>query len=246
VSDRVSIKASGLLLITTAFLFVMVFSFLAIRFGYPDVLERPASEVLPQLLDGGFQLQAVWWVYALLPLLIIPAAVGAQSSLRWGSAAAAQNGTYCAVLAALTLTLGLIRWPSLNHMLATLYATASPADRSSIEILFYGFNQYLGVYVGEQLGEIFLNGWFLFAGWAMLRHAAYPRWLGMIGMATGILGLVGMFRFATGAVDIVSEVNNLLLPLWLIVFGAALLRYGTRESGTSAHARLDERPAVPV
>jgi hypothetical protein len=36
--------------------------------------------------------------------------------------------------------------------------------------------------------------------------------------------MVGMFRNVTTAVAVVAEVNNYLLPLWMIVFGITLLR----------------------
>jgi hypothetical protein len=36
--------------------------------------------------------------------------------------------------------------------------------------------------------------------------------------------MVGMFRNVTSAVAAVAEVNNYLLPLWMIVFGITLLR----------------------
>jgi hypothetical protein len=44
-------------------------------------------------------------------------------------------------------------------------------------------------------------------------------------MATGIAGLIGMFRNVTAAVAPVAEVNNYLLPIWMIVFGVSLMRY---------------------
>jgi hypothetical protein len=34
-----------------------------------------------------------------------------------------------------------------------------------------------------------------------------------------------MFRNVTDAVGVVAEVNNYLLPVWMIVFGVGLLRY---------------------
>ena len=46
------------------------------------------------------------------------------------------------------------------------------------------------------------------------------------GAATAVLGFVGMFRNVSRVVAPVAEGNNYLLPLWMIGFGVALLRYG--------------------
>jgi len=48
--------------------------------------------------------------------------------------------------------------------------------------------------------------------------------MGVLGIVTALAGLVGMFRNVTPLVDPVAEVNNYLLPLWMIVFGVGLLR----------------------
>jgi len=67
---------------------------------------------------------------------------------------------------------------------------------------------------------------FLLSAVAMLRTPPFPRWIGWWGVATAVLGLVGMFRNVTAAVAPVAEANNYLLPLWMIGFGVALMRYG--------------------
>jgi hypothetical protein len=66
---------------------------------------------------------------------------------------------------------------------------------------------------------------FLLSATAMLaRDAGFPRWMGYLGVAAAVAGLVGMFRNVTGAVAPIAAVNNYLLPLWMIVFGLGLLR----------------------
>jgi hypothetical protein len=229
--EKQGIRLAGALLVATAIAFMAVFGILASSFNYPDVLAGSPAEVLPALLAGGTSLRVVWWIYSLLPLALIPAAVGAFDALRNERESLMRLGTYCAVLAALTLTLGLIRWPSLNHELATIYATASPEGRAAVEVVYAGFSSYLGTYIGEQLGEIFLNAWFVAAGLTMARAPRFPRWIGWFGVVAGALGFIGVFRFATGLVAPVAALNNLVLPLWLVLFGVALFRYGRRTAG---------------
>ena len=221
-SESRLIRIGAASLLVSALGFVAVFSYLAATFGYPDVLDAEPSVVLPRLLEGGVRLQVAWWLYAMLPVLLLPAAAGAFEALRSGGEGLMRLASYCAVLAALTLTLGLIRWPSLNHQLALLYSGSDPGQMAAIEVVFTSFNRYLGSYIGELLGELFLNAWFILSGVAILRISRISRWLGWAGIGVGLAGLVGMFRFATPRIEAVSELNNYLLPLWLIVFGLAL------------------------
>lgn len=93
--------------------FLVVFSWLAARFGYPDVLDQPAAEVLPKLLALGGSGRAVWIIYALLPLTLIGASVGAADALRHPdgrNATALRLGVLLQVVAAIAMTLGLARW----------------------------------------------------------------------------------------------------------------------------------------
>lgn len=75
------VRVGGWSLIVGALLFVGVFSYLASEFDYPDVLEGPATEVLPNLRRGGQVMRAVWALYSLLPLAFIPAGVGSYVAL---------------------------------------------------------------------------------------------------------------------------------------------------------------------
>jgi hypothetical protein len=99
-----------------------------------------------------------------------------------------------AVIPALSMMLGLLRWLSIHWTLAQAYAVGGEADRAAISAVFGGLNSFLGNYVGEFLGELTLSLFFLMAATAMLaRESRFPRWAGYIGVPTAIPGLVGMF-----------------------------------------------------
>ena len=74
---RPIILAGGLCFVVGALAFVSVFSYLAANFDYPGILDGSASEVLPRLRSGGSTMRAIWALYAFLPLLLVPGAVGA-------------------------------------------------------------------------------------------------------------------------------------------------------------------------
>ena len=218
---RLTIHAGGWSLILGAVAFMAVFSYLAARFDYPAILDGPAETVLPHLLATGSTGRAVWAIYAFLPLVWIPAGVGAYLALRRSHPGSSLLALQCAVVAALAMMLGLMRWPTVHWRLAQLYAKADSSQRAVLDALFDGLNTYLGNYLGEFLGELAFNAFFLLTGWALLR----TRRVAVLGLVAGLAGLVGMFRNVTAAVAPVAAVNNYLLPAWMIVFGVMLARW---------------------
>ena len=221
---RNSIHAGGWALVLGAVAFLAVFSYLAASFDYPAILDGPADTVLPRLLATGAAGRAVWALYAFLPLLWLPAGVGACRALRETHPGGMLLALQCAGLGALGMMLGLMRWPSLQWRLAELYATADAAQRPLLAATFDGYNTYLGNYLGEFLGELSVNAFFLLTALAWLA-AGHSRWLGWLGVVAALAGFTGMFRNVTTSVAPVAELNNYLLPLWMIVLGVALIRW---------------------
>ena len=232
---RTMIRAGGLALILGALAFMAVFAYLAAHFDYPAVLDGPAGAVLPRLLATGSSGRAAWALYAFLPLCWLPAGVGAYCALRRSHPGAMLLALQCAVVAAVSMMLGLMRWPSVHWHLAQLQATASAEQRQVIAAIFDGLNTYLGNYIGEFLGEFSFSLFFLLSSWALWRSRTAPGWVAGLGIMTAVAGLVGMLRNVTAAVAPVAAVNNYLLPLWMIIFGVVLLRYpraGARLAGS--------------
>jgi hypothetical protein len=224
VSHRSIIVAGGASFIVGAAAFVAVFSYLAANFDYPGILDGSAADVLPRLRAGGPTMRATWALYAFLPLLLVPGAIGTffachESRGRMAVALVAAS------VGALAMCLGLMRWPSLHWVLSGAWETSSPEAREGIAAMFLGFNLYLGNYIGEFLGEICLGAFFLLSGLSLLHEARFPKWLGWGGSVFACLFLVGAFRNVVVAVQPIADINNSLLPVWMIVLGAALIRY---------------------
>lgn len=204
--------------------FIAVFSYLAARFNYPDVLDGWASTVLPSLLATGTQGRAVWTIYAFLPLIWIPGGVAAFEALAPIRRGAMRLALMFAVVAAIAMMLGLMRWPSIHWHLALTYQYAPGPEQAVIASIFDGLNTYLGNYIGEFLGELSFSLFFLLTSITWLRSPG-ARWIGWVGILTAVFGFIGMFRNVTAWVDPIAEVNNYLLPAFMIILGIALIRW---------------------
>jgi hypothetical protein len=150
---RGTIRAGSIALVGGAVAFLGVFTYLAVRFHYPEVLDGQAQDVLPALLATGATGRAVWAFYGLLPLVFIPAGIGVFEALRERAAGPLRVGVLFALLAAVSMMPGLMRWPSLHWELARAWETAAEGDRLVLATIFDGLNRYLGNFIGEFLGE---------------------------------------------------------------------------------------------
>lgn len=236
------IRAGGWALIVAAVLFVAVFTWLAMAFDYPAVLDGPGAAVLPALMALGTTGRAVWSLYALLPLALIPAGLAVAAAFGERSPGAARMAAVAAFLAAIAMMLGLLRWPSIHWTLAAhLASAASAAERASIIAVFDGLNSYLGQFIGEFVGELALNTFFFFAAFAGRPSGAVPRWAWPAGAAVAVVGWLGMWRNVTAMAAPFTAVDNYLLPLWMMVLGVLLVRAG-RVSPTPPAAPPPDPP----
>jgi hypothetical protein len=225
-ATRTATVIGGASLLTATLLFSAVFVHLAHGFGYPGVLDQPAAQVLPRLLALGPSGRAVWLLYGLIPLLLVPTALGVHAAARQAAPLAARAALVAAVLSALAMMAGLLRWPSLHWQLASAYAAASPAAREAIGAVFDASNSYLGNFIGEFLGELFLNAFFVCAAIALTRAASGPgRWLLLLGASASLLGGLAMLRNAVAWAGPFAALNNAVLPIWMLVLGVVLLRH---------------------
>ena len=178
--------------------------------------------MLPRLLALGPAGRAVWVVYGLVPLLLVPTALGVAAIGRHDRPQLA-----CAA--------GLLRWPSLHWQLAIAHTDATPVAREAIAAVFSAANSYRGQVIGEFLGELFLNAFFACAALVLAGAGAAPqRWLAPAGLAASLLGAVAMLRNAVPGLDMVAALNNAVLPLWMLVMGVAMLRHRARPAPASA------------
>ena len=241
ISNRVAPSAAvaGALYIAASLGFLVVFSWLAARFGYPDVLDQPANDVLPRLLALGGVGRGVWAVYAVLPLLLIPAALGASAALRGVDARntrALNVGMSLQIAAAFAMTIGLARWSTAQWGLAEAWPASDAVQQVGLVRTFDALNLYLGNVVGEFIGELLLYS--SFAAFGLALHRVGSRWMARLAASTAFFGMIGMFRNITSIVQPASDVTNVLLPLFLIAFGVTLIR---RHRATSIFA---PRPAA--
>lgn len=218
------------------------FAWLAVHFDYPEVLRRPAGEVLQAFAAGGDTLVAVWYAYAASIALF---AAGAWRFGRGHPARAA--ATVLALASALLQAVALLRWTFAVPLLARLHEAADPLQQAALQAQFALLNGYLGVGLGEHLGQLLMVAWTL----AMAAHtgtlARGWRQAGRLAALLLALGLLEQLGTALGrdaaALARLSTAGFLLWSAWLVALGLHLLRSRAAPPVDAACASSPSQPA---
>ena len=222
--------AAGVLLIVAPLWFNASFALLGNRFDYPDILRRPAGEILERFRAGGSSLIILWWVFMLSGLLLIAVAVLLGQVFGFGGIVPV--ATIFGVLAGLVQMLGLLRWVYLVPALARAYADpALNAEQREVQAaVFRALHQYLGVGVGEHLGYLLTGLWSVFIGVGVIQTTALPTWLGWPGIIIGAGLVVGSGEFLGPNEERGSRLAGASIPvlyiawsIWLLAMGITLI-----------------------
>jgi hypothetical protein len=210
-------RLMGLAMIAVPVAFMAAFAGLQVTFSYPDILRRPATDILTRFSAGGPGLLANWYIFMLSALAFIP--VGVMSGLwLWprNQAAAAFAATF-GVLAGLVQGMGLLRWVILVPHLA-----AFPADAQVTQAVFAAFHLYAGAGIGEHFGYLFTALWTIAVALALITHHRIVSWSG-IALALGIMA--GMTEpFGVAAAGAINAIAYTAWAGWLVVLGILVLR----------------------
>jgi hypothetical protein len=223
-------NAAGALLIAAPLWFNITFALLGKRFEYPDILRRPANEILDRFRAGGSSLILLWWTFMLSGLLLIAGVVLLGQAL--GLTGIVPLAVTIGVLAGLVQMLGLLRWVYLVPSLARTHADPSieGAQREASIAVFRAMHQYLGVGVGEHLGYLFTGIWSALTGVAIVGRDVLPTWMGWVGIIIGAGLIVGSAEFLGPNEEHGWNVAGAAIPvlyiawsIWLLAMGIALI-----------------------
>jgi len=229
----------GLSAIALAILFNVPYAILASTFDYPDILRRPAGEVLEAFAAGGAGLILTWHAFALAALALIPLtlALSLTPPRMTRAPGLAVSAAVLGALAGLAQAIGLWRWVFVIPQLARAHATpgASSETLRSAEAMFEMLNSYGGVAIGEHLGQL-LTALFVLtlSRLQLLEGARITALAGFVTAAAIAFGTTEGLALALGrSGDLFSAgtiVGFLGLTLWLILTGIGHLRGIPRAS----------------
>jgi hypothetical protein len=214
-------RALGALLVADGLLALAPLAILGPAIGWPASLDKPAADQLAAIAAAPGAVTAGYGVYLLYSVLVAPVMIALAARLRGGLAS--PLGATVAVFAALSVlarSIGILRWLTVMPGLAAAHAaTADPARRAEIELVFESLTTYGGG-IGEVLGvSLFMALAVGTLAVGALRGGGLPRWLSVFGLVAAVaLGLLALPVFGGPDVMPVAAAVS-LLSAWMIAAG---------------------------
>lgn len=222
-------RGAGLAAIALGLAFNVPYAILALQFDYPQVLRRPAAEILALFAAAGPALVLVWHVFALTAIALAPVAVAlAITPGRLARHPALAIGAAMAGgLSSLAQAIGLLRWVFVVPALAA--AGASAPGGGTAQAGFELLHAFAGVAIGEHLGQLLLALFVVQMG--ALQWLEGLRRTGALAIGTAVLLAFGSWEGVMSSIGRSGEahamatiVGFLALTGWLLITGGQLLR----------------------
>lgn len=208
-------RITAALLITAAVLANLAFAALGSVFDYPDVLDRPAADVLAAFRAHEGAVSAWFTVLALSAALLAPIAVGVG---RLSPDPRMRLAVRVGIAAAAVQVIGLARWP----LLVPGFAADGDVDG------FRMAGDVLGTAIGETVGYALTAAWTVLVVLVLGRGFA-GRWFTGLGWASAVLVGAGVASpLGLPVIDEANFIGYVLYSVWLVAFGVVLLARAPR------------------
>lgn len=229
-------RLSGILFICFPLIVQIPFTILTVQFNYPDILREPPSVILTNFLQGGSSLLLTWYAYA-LSILIFMAGIFAYDCATDRTSGASRLADRIGLISAALQLIALLRWTFLVPFLARDFAQAegSPAA-ASIAALFQAQHNFLGVGIGEHLGQLTMVIWTIL----MIRRNSQHVVLKSVGYLSALLLFVGLGEHLAVALNANPGLlahgalyGFICWSIWLVSLGISLVRQPKLGSSVS-------------
>lgn len=228
--SRGALGFTGILSILQGLLIFVPTFVLGAAINWPDSLDYPASQLLPELIEQEGAVRFGYIAYLIYSILFV-VSMFMLTKLSSGKAMAAMFGIILAFAVASTTarSIGIVRWLVPMPQLAESWnSAATDQERYAISVTYDSLNLFGGT-VGEVLGvSIFAALSLLAISIAFLRDGL-PKWIGIFGLVsvaallattTELMGFepdTFVLVFGTTAI----QLWFLALGLWLLVKAAS-------------------------
>jgi hypothetical protein len=224
-------KTTGILFILGAILVNIPYTLLIMNFDYPDILRKPAGEILERFAAGGSSLIWTWLSFAWLGLLLLFAILLLPKVLN-DESPIGLLALFFGAVGAFVQMVGLLRWPFVVPILARLYTNpqASAATQEAAVTIFQAIHQYGGVVFGEHIGQLFSILWMVLLSLNLLKNELFPRWFPLAGFAASIVYALAQGELLATAIpgfpfwNAAGLVGSLMWLAWMLALGILLLR----------------------
>jgi hypothetical protein len=236
-------KITAVILIVHIALLYGCFMVLQSVFDFPDILRKSTDEIFSLFHKNRAAIIPAYYGFTLSGVTFVLISLFAYRALKKTDRdilfVAAILGTICGLLQ----SMGFVRWAFLipvldNHLHNT---SLTQSGKESIELILDSFHTYAGVGLGENLGYVFQGLWTILFSVALLKHQAFGKWFGRVGIICGAGLLVyslEQFGGIFSSLEIVSIVVQSLWVSWLIVIASVFYKMNNEDETAPAPGKV--------
>jgi hypothetical protein len=180
---------------------------------------------LTQVAVGTPAIQTLLFIYALLPLLLVPAVISIYYYFKDTDKFLMRIGMSFAQIGISALVISLLLLPTLNWIVLP-FMQNKVVDAQPMFILFFqAINSYFSIGVGDILGLGSLFIWLVITSCVMLKSEIYPVFLGIINLIIALSALAVLILRITNTLPTAHQVVQLpvLLSVWSLIVGISLM-----------------------
>jgi hypothetical protein len=222
-------RITAVLLIIHILLLYGCYMVLQSVFDFPDILRKSTDEIFYLFHKNRAAIIPAYYGFTLTGVTFILISLFSYRALKKTDRdilfVAAVLGTICGLLQ----SMGFVRWafliPVLDNHLHNSALTQS--GKESIELILDSFHTFSGVSLGENLGFIFQGLWTILFSLALMKHHAFNKWFGRVGMVCGAGILVyslEQFGGVFSSLEVISIFIQSLWVSWLIVIASVFYK----------------------
>lgn len=186
-----------------------------------DGLYSLENHGLLKIVAGSDLLNKLISLYAIVPLLLIPAAVSTFYAFRKTEEAMMHVGIYFAIVGMLGILLSLMMLPSLSWMILTDLPALPVSAHPATIVILKALHNYFGIYIGDILGVGCLLVWFFLTSLAMIRATWIPSIIGTLEILITVFGAAVLGMRYIGYTPLVHMYITMIgiISLWLFICG---------------------------
>ena len=223
--SRGTLALTGILSILQGLLIFVPTFVLGAAINWPDSLDYPASQLLPELIEQEGAVRFGYIAYLIYSILFV-VSMFMLTKLSSGKAMAAMFGIILAFAVASTTarSIGIVRWlVPMSQLAESWNSAATDQERYAISVTYDSLNLFGGT-VGEVLGvSIFAALSLLAISIAFLRDGL-PKWIGIFGLVSVAALLATTTELMGFEPDtFVLVFGTTAIQLWFLAVGLWLL-----------------------
>lgn len=225
--DAKMVRVGGWFFIAFAIIYTGMQIYLFLAYDYPTFLNGQDEQVLSTLVSQGKMLRTLLALNSLLPLLLVPAGVGAYYALRKNNEPSMRASLLFATLAIAGSCFTLMQWPAVYWAIGKFYSKFNPDQQMVASAVLAGFNAYFGILIGAFFTKINAIIWFLIISIAIFKARQFPNWLGYLGIILAAYMILALFIENLGVFPFIRPIFGVipLEPIWMIAFGMTMAIY---------------------